>query len=339
MEFIVGEGWDISAASSLDTDQVHAFVRMPGIDQEVQLSRGALLEAAAKIGLHKVLAEKTPHQLLEPWLNWWYQGNGGWEGREFKMFVRGAAGQDSVPLAVGFSNGTIRPFSNLRIMDELVAGISRAYPTAGEDILVDFKFTHSLELTHCRLVVPGYRRNITGPGTATPSDEWSTGVAWRNSQLGIGALSLDGHLFRWVCGNGETTTIRASGVYNRRDGQGEEVYDWARLAVEDILGGLEHSLDAVQETTSIPVEGDVNLVMDDVFRQHKVNGKDQENAIRIMAETGGDLSMYSVLNAITAAANVQGVTPARVDKLLRTGGHVARAAHSRCEACRRLMPA
>lgn len=337
--FRIGEGWDISATTAEDTDQVHAFARMPGIDQEVQLSRGALLEAVAKSGMHKVLAERTPHHLLEPWLNWWYQGNGGWEGREFKMFVRGASGPDTVPLAVGFSNGTIRPFSNLRILDELVEGIGRAYPSAGEDILVDYKFFHSLELTHCRLVVPGYVRSIDGPGTASPSDEWSTGIQWQNSQLGVRPLSLNGYLFRWRCTNGMTAEVSESGTYNRREGQGDEVYEWASAAVDEILGGLEHSLDGVQETTAIPVSGDVGLVMDDVFQQHRVPAADQQRAIRVMAETGGDLSMYSVLNAVTQAANDAEVPPVRVARLLSTGGHVARAAHDRCEACRRLMPA
>jgi len=166
------------------------------------------------------------------------------------------------------------------------------------------------------------------------------GIQFRNSQLGLRPVSIDGYLLRWLCTNGMTDTLVTSGQYNRRSGGHEEgdIYEWARAAVDNVLGGLEHVMEGVGASTLIPVEKDVNLVLDDLFRQHKVPGKLQQEAIRNMAETGGELSMYSIMNAITQVANDTGLSPASADKLLRVGGHVAHAADKRCGTCRRLLP-
>jgi hypothetical protein len=306
--------------------------------QEYRLTKDALLEAGAKVGIPRKLQERTPGPLLEGWLNHWFGGNGGWEGKSFKSFVSGADGPDQEPLVIAFGSGTIQPFSNLGILDQLVAGVKRFYKVDEQDLLVDYKFTHSLELTQARIIVPGTVRNVTGPGTASPSDLWSTGIQWRNSQLGLKPTSLDGYLFRWRCTNGMTDTLVTSGKFSRRDGSDQDVYGWARDSVDSILGGLEHALDGVQATTEIPVEQDVSLVLDDLFRQHSVPGKLRAEVITNMAEIGGDLSMYTILNAITQVANDPDISPAAIDKLMATGGHVAHSAEMRCEACRRIKP-
>jgi hypothetical protein len=329
--------WDEEAEFMGGMDDTGATVTLAS-SQPYRLTKDALLEAGAKIGIPRKLAMRTPAILLEPWLNWWFQGNGAWEGKSFKSFVSGADGADADPLVIAFGSGTISPFSNLAILDKLVQGIRRKYQSDEQDLLVDYKFTHSLELTNVRVIVPGHIRNITGPGTATPSDLWSTGVQWQNSQLGLKPTSVDGYLFRFRCTNGMTDTLVTSGKFNRRDGSGEDVYEWAGQAVDEILGGLEHSLDGVQDATAIPVEQDVSLVLDDLFRQHRVPGKLQQEIIRQMAEIGGQLSMYTLLNAITMTANDLDLSPALVVKLQQVGGHVAHSAEMRCGSCRRIRP-
>jgi hypothetical protein len=340
VRFRLQDNWHEVSEESQGIDRMDSYVTLyPGGD-EYQLTKDALLEAGAKVGIPRKLQERTPAHLLQPQLDWWFSGNGGWEDREFKGFVSGQAGPDSVPLMVAFGSGTISPFSNIGIIDKLAEGLCAAYRVPEDELLVDYKFTHSLELTHGRLIVPGNLRNITGPGTADPSDNWSTGVQWRNSQLGLRPVSVDGYLFRWRCTNGMCDTLVTSGKYNRRQSGHDEgdVYEWARASVDNVLGGLEHVLQGVQDSTTIPVESDVNLVLDDLFRQHNVPGKLQQEVIRNMADTGGELSMYTLIQAVTAVANGPGVAPAAVDKLMRLGGHIAHSAEKRCDSCRRLMP-
>jgi hypothetical protein len=336
VRFVLPDNWDDVAEDLDGMDDTGATVTLAS-DQEYRLTKDALLEAGAKVGIPRKLQMRTPRHLLEPQLNWWFSGNGGWEDKSFKSFVSGAM-RNKMPLVIAFGSGTISPFSNLTILDRLVAGIRRKYQADEQDLLVDYKFTHSLELTHVRLIVPGHIRNLTGPGTATPSDLWSTGIQWQNSQLGLKPTTVDGYVFRWRCTNGMTDTLVTSGKFNRRDGSGEDVYDWAGSAVDEVLGGLEHALDGVQATTTIPVEQDVSLVLDDLFRQHKVPGKLQQEIIRNMAEVGGELSMYTLLNAITMAGNDDDLSPASREKLLQVGGHVAHSAEMRCDSCRRIRP-
>lgn len=336
VRFRLGKNWDEVAETLQGSDIADAWVTMhPGGD-EFRLTKDSLLEAGAKVGIPRKLQERTPSHLLADQLNWWFGGGRGkWDGKKFKAFTGGTDGR-----VIAFGSGTINPFSNLEILNELVSGVCAYYKVPADELLVDYKFTHSLELTHGRLVVPGHVRNIRGPGTADPSDVWSTGVQWRNSQLGLRPTSVDGYLFRWRCTNGMTDTLVTSGQYNRRESGHEEgdVYAWARAAVDNVLGGLETALDGVGATTQIPVEQDVNLVLDDLFRQHSVPGKLRSEVIRNMAEVGGTLSMYTILNAVTQVGNDADMPPSSVDKLLRVGGHVAHSANNRCEACRRIMP-
>lgn len=339
--FRVGEDWDSVAETTQGMERIDAYATLYPDGDEYQLTKDALLEAGAKVGIPRKLQERTPASILVDQLNYWFAGaRGRWDGREFKAFVSGEGGMDSVPLVIAFGSGTINPFSNLRILDQLVAGVQAYYRVSEDELLVDYKLTHSLELTHGRLIVPGNLRNVRGPGTADPSDLWSAGVQWRNSQLGLKSTSVDGYLFRWRCTNGLTDTLVTSGQFNRRAGQdvAGDVYDWARAAVDNVLGGLEHVLDGVEAATAIPVEQDVQLVLDDLFRQHHVPGKLADQVIMNMAEVGGSLSMYTIMNAITQVANDPDLSASSVDKLLRVGGHVAHSAEKRCEACRRIMP-
>jgi hypothetical protein len=338
VQFRFPEDWDEVVEETDGLDAMDVFATLGGSTQEYRLTKDAVLEAGAKIGIPRKLQERTPSHLLSQQFNWWFGGRGGWDGKSFKAFVADKPGDDDRPLAVAFGSATISPFSNLEILDQLVDGIRDFYDADEVDLLVDYKFTHSLELTHARIIVPGFVRNITGPGTAQPSDLWSTGVQWTNSQLGLKPTEVSGYLFRWRCTNGMTDTLVTSGKFNRRDGSAEDVYSWARQSVEEVLGGLEHALDGVADTTSVPVENDVSLVLGDLFQQHKVPVPLQRAIILNMAEVGGELSMYTLLNAITQAGNDPEVSPASLDKLLRVGGHVAHSASQRCEACRRINP-
>lgn len=336
VRFLVQDDWDTVAETMMGPDLTDSYARLYDGGEDFRLTKDALLEAGAKVGIPRKLQERSPASWLQAGLNHWFSGCSGWEGKEFKAFVAGT----SDPQLVAFGSGTISPFSNLGLIDKLAEGLQAAYRVPADEILVDYKFTHSLELTHGRLVVPGHLRNVRGPGTADPDDQWSTGVQWRNSQLGLRPVSVDGYLFRWWCTNGATDTLVTSGQFNRRVSGHEDgdVYEWARAAVDNVLGGLEHSLDGVAAATSIPVEQDVNLVLDDLFRQHSIPAKLRQQVIEYMAETGGDLSMYTLMQAVTQVANEPTLSPAAVDKLMRVGGHIAHSAEMRCSACRRIMP-
>src|SRR5579872_4046178 len=106
VQFRVEKEWDEVADATEGTDLVPAFVRFFPNGADFRLTKDALMEFGAKVGIPRKLQERTPAHLLEPQLNWWFEGNGGWEGKKFKSFVSG-----SQVNAMG--SGTIQPFSNL----------------------------------------------------------------------------------------------------------------------------------------------------------------------------------------------------------------------------------
>lgn len=323
--FTIDPNWNISIDELADEDLVSASVAVEG--SEFQLTKAALLEASSVCGLTKGYASRTPAQFIAPQLNYWFRG--GLPNNDYKLMSANGT-------ALALTRQTVQPFSNLRLLDQAVDGIKAKYGDDGE-ILVDKKFAHSLRTTHLRLVVPEQSRVIERTGTE--DDTWSLGVQVKNSLIGAEQTSIDGYLFRWWCSNGAIETNASSGVFSRRggQGQGDEVYAWARSSVDEILGGLEHSFDTVQELVDIPVEGEAVDVLRDVFEQYKIPGPQRDAIIAEMVEAR-DLTMYSVMNAITSVANDTELSPAHAERLMRVGGDLVHSAHDRCNSCRRLLP-
>jgi hypothetical protein len=261
-------------------------------------------------------------------LNYWFRdGLKGRAIRDYQLLVAGGHG-------AAITRASIVPFSNMRLLDEALNGIEARYGTG--EVLADYKLSHSLRKTHLRLVIPGSSRTIQGTGQA--DDTWSVGLQIKNSLIGEERTSIDGYLFRWVCTNGAIDTHSSSGAWTRRGGGGEsEVYEWARAAVDDVLGGLEPALDAVQATVHIPIEGQANEILRDVFAHYGTPLPERARIIENMVEQGGTLTMYAVMQAITQVANDSEMEPSHVENLLRMGGDLPHAAGSRCEACRRLL--
>ena len=325
--FKLENDWNADVENITGAEPVKVSVSING--SEFQLTKDTLLEATSICGLGKSYVCRTPAQLIAMQLNYWFKGGLSFEkDKDFKFL-------ESNGVASALIRGSLQPFSNLRLLDEVLEGIRNKYGSDAQ-VLVDKKFFHSLKGTHLRLIVPEQSRVIERTGT--DNDTWSLGIQLKNSLTGESQTSLDGYLFRWWCTNGALDTHATSGVWSRRggQGQGDDVYDWARSSVDEILGGLEHSFDTVQTLVDIPVEGEAVSVLRDVFEQYKIPVPQRDAIIAEMVEAG-PLNMYSVMNAITSVANDTDLSPAHAERLMRVGGDLVHTAHSRCDSCRRLL--
>lgn len=321
VDFRLDKDWDRDAAG---TELVDAFLTVGGT--EYQMTSDALLEATTAMGLNKAYVRKTPAALIVPQLKYWYKGGFELEdkGKEYKALVV----QDKCQ---AITRATINPFSNLRLLDESLNAIEEKYGKG--EVFVDPKFEHSLRRTHLRLIVPEYMRTMTDTGTE--DDNWSIGVQFLNSLIGEHQTEINGYMFRWWCINGAIDTFANSSKWSRKSGgQSDSVYDWAREAVDEVLGGLEHSLDLVQATAEISVEGEVNDVLKEIFDTFQIPGAARQLVVDNMVESD-DLTMYSVMQAITAAANSPEVDPAHILGLMQAGGSLPHIATQRCGSCRR----
>ncbi len=326
--FTIPEDWADREVSD-DAPLEGATIRLDG-DEEYTLTRNSLLETGSACRITRGYQKAIPPGLLRVNLEWWFGTGHG--DKEFKLLTR----QDQ-PTVVAFTRGSVIPFSNLHLLDSILAGIEAKYGDG--EVLADYKFSHSVERTHLRLIVPGEHRLITD--TSVADDTWSVGLQLKNSLTGLRQTILDGYLFRWWCTNGCIDTLATSGGFSRRtEHTPEEVYAWARTSVDEVLGGLESTLDGVQALTGIPVSHDATLVLRDLFAQYHMPVRERERVIAQMADTD-EPNMYGLLNAITVAANADDVPVSAVEQLMAMGGHAAHAVTGRCSAdhpCRRLLP-
>lgn len=316
----------------LEPDFNHGLKALPGnlpipgyisIGQtELQLTRDALYEAASEAKLVKGFVQTAPSDIVSEVLNWYF--NSGAEGKAFK--VLGVQGDK----AAAITRAAVQPYSNLRLLETALAGIEEKYGTG--EIFADYKFVHDLQRTHMRLIIPEYVRTIENTGT--DNDTWSVGIQVKNSLTGLEQTEISGYLFRYWCTNGAIDTRHnISAIWSRRGAAGRDedaVFEWAREEVDAVLGGLEGSLDAIQAMTDIHLDGSAADELRTIFRDYGIP-TDQRNRILANMVNEENLTMYSLMQAVTEAANADNLSPADMDRLMRAGGDMpVIATDSRC---------
>jgi len=304
--------WNIdSSTTSEPTDIVDAEVEISG--QSFPLTKEALLAATSSIGLKTSYVQKTPAYLIEPQLNYWIEQS----VKDQKLLVSNGT-------ASAFTRSTITPFSNVTLLNSILTALG------DQEVLVDYKFNHSLTDTSIRLVLPQRSRVLERTGKL--DDEWSVGIQLTNSATGARQTSIEGYLFRWWCTNGAITKHNLGTWSRKSNGQGDEVYDWARQAVDEVLGGMEMALDEIQGLVDIPVDGIAADILKDIFSTYNIHREEREAITANMVEAV-NLNMYEVMNAVTSVANTPGLSPARVEQLLAAGGDIPHTIVSRCTSC------
>lgn len=313
VHFDLADDWNTNIDEIEDTAVVEATMEIAG--EQRTLTKEALLMVAAKVGLTGAYMAKTPGSLIQPHLNYWYSA-----GNREKDFVALSVG-DAIS---AFTRPTLIPFSNLSLLESVVAGIHKKYGSDTE-ILADYKIHNTLEHTDVRLIIPERARAIANGGMADvptgEADLWSAGVHLYNSLVGKGQTTVESYLFRWWCTNGATTTLSDVGTWSRRsNGQEADVYLWAQEAVDEVLGGMEGRFDEVQALTGLHVAGNVSDILRDIFEEYAVPVSQRSTITDTLLEAE-TLSMYTIMNAITQAANTV-ENPRRADRLMRIGGAV-----------------
>lgn len=297
---------------------------------EYPLTKDAVLDAAARCGLSRPYVQKTPANLIEEHLNYWFT-QGLRDEKPLKLMVAGNVGS-------AVTRETIVPFSNLELVDSLVKGVKSKFGSA--DIFVDRKLDHSMGQTHLKLVIPASTFVIEETDVA--NDEWSLGLSLRNSLIGkpTEPTSIEGYLFRWWCSNGAIDKRASSGRWNRVTGSQDKqaVYDWARASVDEVLGGLETAFDSLQEMARKPLGNDAQQIVRDTFRANKIPLRDRELIMRNLLTSTENVTAYTLMNAITAVANLDDRDSTDRLRLMSAGGELPHLLADRCEVCHQPIP-
>lgn len=311
VRFRVDPDWVHELSTASGTDVVPVAISVNG--KEHRMTKEAALQAGANFGLTSSYAQKIPSTFFEGLLNYHYGDMG---SQQFNVLA-----VDDVVSA--FTRPTLRPFSNIQLVERISEGVRDIY---GPDtpIFVDSKFNNTLLKTDVRFVIPGHERVISGSGMddvpAGEDDTWLRGIHFSNSVVGKTQTTLETYMFRWWCLNGATTTLENVGTWSRRsNGQQDDVYEWARDSVNEVLGGMEHLFDQVQALTSLSVTGNTKDVLREIFAQYEVPVSQRE---AIMERLLGipNITMYHIMQAITGVANQVDMEDRRRDRLMRIGG-------------------
>lgn len=315
IKFKLDPDWATDLDAVADTSVVSAAMSING--KEYQLTKQAALQAAANIGLPGPYVKKMPAALIEPHLNYGYSGS--LSDKEYKaLTVKGNI--------AAFTRPTVQPFSNLQLLENAVAGLQGLY---GKDveILADYKFNNSLKRTDVRLILPSRFREITDSGMNDMQDGvdlWSAGLHLSNSAIGKTQTTIESYLFRWWCTNGETTGLDEVGTWSRRgEGTPEDVYAWAREAVDEIFSGMDERFNQIQALTSLKLQGSsLQDVIRQIFSDFDIPVAQRRQITQALADSTIPSTMYGIMNVITEAANEEGMTPEHADRLMRIGGSV-----------------
>lgn len=312
VRFSFDSEWAHGLDALKDTDPVQASMTINGTERV--LTKEAALQAGANFGLPAPYLKKIPANFTQGLLNYHY--GAGMGTNAYNVLAVG----DNVS---SFTRPTIRPFSNLQLLDHVVDGIQGVHG-ADTPIYADYKFANSLARTDVRLIIPAAERVMVRTNMDdVPSgrdDTWLTGIHFSNSLNGKSQTTLEAYMFRYWCTNGATTNLEGIGTWSRRaNGQEEDVYEWARDSVNEILGGMEHIFDSIQALANLNVNGDAAGILREIFTQYQVPVSQREAIMRRLLAME-NLTMYSIMAAITEAANEVDMDDRRRDRLMRIGG-------------------
>lgn len=315
VSFHMEPDWAMGIEGLENTDIVGVTMTLDGTER--RMTKEAVNQAAAAHGLTAPYIKKVPAPHIERLLNWHY--GAGLGGAEFNLY----AVKDTV---TAFTKPTLQPFSNLQLLEQAIEGIKLAHGTDAP-VYADYKFSNSFLKTNVRLITPYQSRAIQdgrmGDVPDGQDDIWYSGVHLSNSLIGKSQTTLEAYLFRYWCTNGCTTEVQNVGTWNRRaDGQGDNVYEWARDTVEEILGGLEYQFDQVQALTSLSTEGNTGDILRQIFDEYKVPVSQRDAIQSTLLEVPGTTTLYHITNAITMAANDPDLDDKRRDRLMRIGGAI-----------------
>ena len=318
--FFLGHSWNHGIKSIEGTDIVSASIALRG--KEYQLTKDALLQLAAAVGLYKPYVMKTPAKFIEEQLNYWYDM--GFAKAPNLLVCRN--------IGVAAARKTAMPFSNLEILDSVETAIRSRFGKNIE-ILVDYKFHHSLRLTSIRLIFPEIGRNIS---TNLGDDFWSAGVSISNSlvvELKEKTI-LEGYCFKWSSSGGLIDNRASTGPWSRKHtlAQSQEAVNaWAETEVDKILDFLEYSFDSIQSLTNKELSSETIPILRDVFRTPAIRTLDKKAVVDSVLGMRVH-NMYDVLAQMIEVADSDRDDRSR-RAMMRAAGELPHIAGSRCPSC------
>jgi hypothetical protein len=340
-----GKGWPDGEL----TGPASAWLTVP--DGSVyQLTRQCASQIGSLARVNLRYAEWLPPELLSVNVTWalteGLRKKSG-DGLEVKVLVAGTGRNEEdtedVPLAVAQTRATVEPFSNVELLNVVLAAIrAQLGDEAADSALVDYKFFHDLEHTSFRVVVPLAQQVVIGTGVE--DDAWCFGIEISNSLIGLKQTTVAGYLFRFATLAGLTDIEHSSGGFSRRGSTPQAAYNWASDEAREILGSIESAFAGLHVLPNHIVDGEYGSVMQQYFRLCPVSRDLQLRIVTDLEECPvEDVSMYDLAAVSAEAANLEGATWRDVRTVHDLAGFILHQGGGMCDGslengCRRLLP-
>ena len=177
----------------------------------------------------------------------------------------------------------------------------------------------SCEVTEHRMYLKIVNKRLEAD--VVPGDTVQGGVIISNSEVGLGAVSVQPLLYRLVCTNGMVVNDLGErrthvGRTAKAVDDGYALYSDEALIAEDkafmlklrdiTMAAIEETrfdtvVDKLRETTQVKITGRVQDVIELTGKNYGLNQPEQDNILNYLIQ-GGDLSLYGLTNAITRAS-------------------------------------
>ena len=219
--------------------------------------------------------------------------------------------------ARAFLSDKYRPIDHLPILMSVL-------PVLQDEPGIDWA-NASMEVTDNKLYLQVVNKDLQAeikPGTHERRDIVSGGVVISNSEVGLGAFRVQPMLFRLVCSNGLIITEESRAKYHvggalGSDGEAfqwladdtiaarnaatiKEMRDVVRASLNDVI--FQKAVDSAREAAGVPIQGDPVKAVEWVTDRFGLYEAEQTGVLRNLIE-GHDLSLWGMVNAVTATAN------------------------------------
>lgn len=198
----------------------------------------------------------------------------------------------------------------------------------------------STEITDSRLYIKATTSNVVAEvKSRRVGDLVEAGVMITNSEVGLGAINIKPFANFLICLNGmvrDKATLRAAHVGRRVEGDEiaalltdntKRLEDLAVLSkVRDVIRSafdetrFRQWIDTIEETTKQQIGGDVPKVVEALAEHYTLDQSERSSVLRHLI-SGGDLSRYGLVNAVTRTAEDAGSYD-RATELETIGGNL-----------------
>ena len=165
--------------------------------------------------------------------------------------------------------------------------------------------------------IPDYSQAFSVNAEYEPSDRIIPGVSFANSEVGLLAFSIEGFFYRLICTNGLIAKTAMTSKFKHISNRGLKYFP---ETLSKVIADSSRKQDQFKISKNSRVHDPIASI--EVFSKQFNLSQAETEVVRNSYYKEVGATMFHIINAFTAAAKTQGLTPAEVYKFEKAGGHI-----------------